>query len=96
MGATLSIASEQQAYTFTDRATFVARQQEGVGLVILAEGDERLLNPYGVIAVNPALHDNINFELAQDFMDWLVGFEGQAAINAFQIDGQQLFFANGG
>lgn len=94
MGATISIAEEQQGYTLTDRGTYIVRQQEGLDLVILVERDERLNNPYGVIAVNPTLHEDIQFELAQDFMDWLVSSEGQAAIDAYRIDGQQLFFAN--
>ena len=63
-------------------------------LVILLEGDPRLLNPYGVIAVNPALHPGLNDRLAQAFIDWLVSAETQAAINQYQVNGHQLFYAN--
>ena len=65
MGAVLTIADEQQAYTLSDRATYLARTLEGTDLVILMEGDPMLFNPYGVIAVNPSKSDHINAELAQ-------------------------------
>ena len=94
MGATLTIADEQQAYTITDRGTFIARQSEGLGLQILFEGGKNLANPYGVIAINPDIHQAINAELAQDFIDWLITPDTQTAINRYQRNGQQLFFAN--
>ena len=53
MGAVLTMADEQQAYTLSDRATYLARTLEGTELEILVEGDPILFNPYGVIAVNP-------------------------------------------
>jgi tungstate transport system substrate-binding protein len=54
MGAVLTMASEQQAYTLSDRATYLARTLEGTDLEIMVEGDPILFNPYGVIAINPA------------------------------------------
>ena len=96
MGATLTIAAEQGAYTLGDRGTFVARSEEGLDLVVLVEGDERLLNPYSVIAVNPALHDGINAELANNFIEWITSPKTQAAINGYRRNGQQLFFATAG
>ena len=93
MGATLTVADEQQAYTVSDRGTYLARLPEGLGLELLVQGDERLLNPYGVIAVNPELHPNVNADLAEKFIEWLISPETQAMIDGFQINGQQLFFA---
>jgi tungstate transport system substrate-binding protein len=93
MGATLTIAEQQQGYTLSDRGTFLQRQQQGLELDLLLAGDGRLYNPYGIIAVNPALHANINFELAEDFIGWITGPEGQIAINSYRIAGQQPFFA---
>jgi tungstate transport system substrate-binding protein len=94
MGATLTIASEKRAYTLSDRGTFIARQTRGIDLEIMVEGDSRLLNPYGIIAINPELHDGINGEMAARFIEWITSAGTQAAINALRIDGQQLFFGN--
>ncbi len=94
MGSTLTIADEQKAYTLSDRGTFIVRQVEGIELTILVEGDDRLVNPYGVIAVNPELHEDIEVELARQFIDWITSAETQKAINGFKINGQQLFFGN--
>ncbi len=94
MGATLTVADEQQAYTLSDRGTYLKRLSEGIQLIPLVEGDERLFNPYGVMAVNPAKHDGINAELAQKFIEWLTSPETQAAIETYEVNGQTLFHAN--
>jgi tungstate transport system substrate-binding protein len=79
------------AYALTDRATWAAFGNKG-NLVIHVQGDERLLNPYGVILVNPEKHPNVKAELGQTFIDWLTGPRGQKAIASFKVDGEQLFF----
>jgi tungstate transport system substrate-binding protein len=95
MGPTLNIAAGMDAYALTDRATWAAFGNKG-NLAILVEGDKRLLNPYGVILVNPAKHPNVKAELGQKFIDWLTGPEGQAAIASFKVNGEQLFFPSHG
>jgi tungstate transport system substrate-binding protein len=93
MGATLTVANEQLAYTLSDRATYLARKQEGLDLEILVEGDSRLFNPYGVIPVNPELHPEVNFEGAQAFTDWLTSAEVQQMISEYGTEqfGMPLF-----
>lgn len=93
MGAVLTIAGEQQAYTLSDRATYLARKQAGLGLEILVEGDSRLFNPYGVIAVNPEKHPAVNTAGAQAFIEWITSVETQKLISQFGVDkfGQSLF-----
>ena len=91
MGPTLNIAAGMNAYVLTDRASWAAFGNKG-NLVILVEGDERLLNPYGVILVNPDRHPNVKAALGQTFIDWLTGPQGREAIASFRVDGQQLFF----
>ena len=93
MGATLIIASEKQAYTMTDRATYLANQ-ENLDLEILVEGDDVLLNVYHVMTVNPDNWDNINYEGALFFAEFMINDETQALIKDFGIDkyGQPLFF----
>ncbi len=93
MGAVLTMADEQQAYTLSDRATYLARTLEGIDLVIVAEGDPVLFNPYGVIAVDPGKNAEINAELATAFIDWLVSVPAQELIGEFGIEafGAPLF-----
>ena len=93
MGATLNSAAAMAAYTISDRGTWIAFANKAT-LKILVEGDRRLLNPYGVILVNPRRHPHVKAKLGQTFIDWLVGPEGQAAIAGFRIGGQQAFFPN--
>lgn len=93
MGAVLTIANEQLAYTLSDRATYLARKQEGTELEILVEGDSRLFNPYGVIQVNPEKCPAVNVAGAQAFVEWMTSLETQTLISQFGQDkfGQSLF-----
>ena len=91
MGEVLLMASELQGYALTDRATYYAMQNK-LDLELLVEGDERMFNPYGVIAVNPAKYPGINFEGATRFIDWITSPAGQSLIGEFRIDGSQVFF----
>jgi tungstate transport system substrate-binding protein len=96
MGAVLNMAAELQAYTLTDRATYGAYRAK-TGLAIMIEGDSRMFNPYGIIAVNPARHPGVNYKGAMQLIEWITSEEGQKKIASFKVDGQQLFFpsANG-
>ena len=93
MGATLNTAVGKQAYALTDRGTWLAFANKD-DFKVLVEGDDKLFNQYGVILVNPAKHPNVKATEGQEFIDWLTGPEGQAAIADYKIDGQQLFFPN--
>jgi len=91
MGEVLTMAGEMQAYTLTDRATF-ASYKTRTGLAILVQGDPRLFNPYGVIAVNPKRYPEIHFAGAMALIEWLSSAAGRSAISAFRPNGEQLFF----
>ena len=91
MGATLNVASAMAGYTLTDRASWVSFGNKGE-LEILVEGDTRLHNPYAAIVVNSERHPHVQAGEAQAFVDWLISARGQAAIAAYRVDGQQLFF----
>ena len=95
MGPTLNTASGMGAYALTDRGTWLNFKNRG-DLVILVEGDKRLFNQYGVMLVNPAKHAHVKKEAGQKFIDWVVSPAGQAAIAAYRINGEQLFFPNAG
>ena len=93
MGATLNAAVGMDAYTLTDRATWIAFNNKA-DFKVLVEGDPDLFNQYGVILVNPQKYPNVKAEAGRAFIDWLTGAEGQAAIAAYRVDGQQLFYPN--
>ena len=93
MGATLNAAIGMDAYALTDRGTWIAFGNKG-DHEILVEGDEALFNQYGVILVDPERHPNVNAAGGQAFVDWITGPDGQAAIAAYTLDGEQLFFPN--
>jgi tungstate transport system substrate-binding protein len=93
MGPTLNTAVGMGAYTFTDRGTWISFKNKG-GFKIVVEGDQPLLNQYGVMLVNPDKHPHVKATEGQAFVDWLVGKDGQAAISGFKVNGEQLFFPN--
>ena len=97
MGATLAIASEKQAYTVTDRGTFLAFQKR-LQLVPLVEKDRILLNIYSVMEPNPAKFPRINVAGGKAFADFMVSKETQEVIRTFGVDkfGQPLFFPDAG
>ena len=95
MGATLNTGTAMGAYIMTDRATWIAFGNKG-SYKIAVEGDAKMFNQYGIILVNPEMHENIKAEAGQTFIDWVLSDEGQAAIANYKVDGQQLFFPNAG
>lgn len=103
MGETLQLANEKGAYTLTDRGTWLAQQKNLPHLTLLVGGatiadntDKALLNPYGVIQVNPEKHPGINAPLAAQFITWLTAVETQQLIGDFgrAAYGQPLFYPN--
>jgi tungstate transport system substrate-binding protein len=97
MGEVLNMAAELKAYTLTDRATYIAYRSK-TGLQVAVEGDPKMFNPYGIIAVNPDRHKGVNYRGAMQLVDWMTSDEGQKLIGAFKVEGQQVFFpsAKGG
>ena len=91
MGEVLNMAAEMQAYTLTDRATYGAYRAK-TGLAVAVEGDPKMFNPYGIIAVNPDRHKSANYKGAMQLIEWISSDEGQKKIAGFKVDGQQLFF----
>ena len=91
MANTINIASEMNAYVLTDRGTWISFANKK-DLQILYEGDEALFNPYGLIAVNPKKFPHVEYEKANQYIEWLIHGNGNRVIENFKIDGQQLFF----
>jgi tungstate transport system substrate-binding protein len=93
MAEVLRMADEKRAYTLTDRGTYLA-QRGRLGLVILAEGDVLLRNPYSVMVVNSEKHPQVNHAAARQFVEFMLSPDVQRAIGEFGVDqfGQALFF----
>jgi tungstate transport system substrate-binding protein len=98
MGEALNQANlEEGAYTLSDRGTFISQRSELDDLGIRVQGPieggpELLENPYGIIAVNPGVHENVNYDLAMAYIGFITSREGQQLIEDYTVEGQQLFF----
>lgn len=96
MGENLIQASLMGAYTLTDRGTFIA-MRKNLDLEIVVEGpvkggDPLLMNPYGVMAVNPARFPDRNYVLAMAYIGFLTSPQGQRIIAEFTVEGEPLFY----
>jgi len=98
MGDTLVQASQSGAYTLADRGTYLSMKAE-IDLVVHVQGPLQggpvlLKNPYGVMAVNPAKYDDVNYQAAMAYVGFLTSPEGQSMIAEHTANGSQLFFPN--
>ena len=93
MGATLNVASGMNAYTFSDRASWLNFGNKG-DLSLLFAGDPALFNQYAYIPVNPARWPHVKAALAVQLEDWLTSAKAEALINAYTINGEHLFTFN--
>ena len=91
MGSTLNITIGLDAYSFTDRATWINFKNKA-NHVILFEKDAFLRNEYGIVMINVNKCKDINFNLAKTFFNWMVSVEAKELINKYKIKGQQLFY----
>jgi len=96
MGEALNVATQQDAYALSDRGTFLSQRSE-IDLVILVQGPvkggpEILMNPYGIVAVNPAVHSNVNYDLAMAYIGYITSPGAQEIIENYTVEGEQLFF----
>lgn len=93
MGATLNVASGMNAYTFSDRASWLNFGNKG-DLTLLFAGDPALFNQYAYIPVNPARWPHVKAELALALEGWLTSGKAEGLINAYTINGEHLFTFN--
>ncbi len=96
MGQVLNMTNQQSGYTLSDRGTYLSRRADS-NLVILVQGPieggpDSLSNPYGIMAVNPAVHENVNYDLSMAYIGYITSPEGQERIAEYTANGEQLFF----
>ena len=97
MGKTITFADEKQAYTMSDRGTYIKYKygkKPAVDLDVLCEDGPALANAYGIIPVNPEKHPHVQNNLAMEFVDWITSAKGQKIINDYRLLGKQLFYAD--
>lgn len=95
MGKTITYAEEKQAYTMSDRGTYIKYKYgktPAVELDVLTEGGADLANPYGIIPVNPEKHPSVQNDLAMEFVNWIISEKGQKMIGDYRLEGKQLFY----
>jgi len=90
MGKVLQMTGEMQGYTLTDRGTWLSMKAK-LPLQILVAGDNRLYNPYGIIAVNPDRFPQSNYTGAMMWISWMTSVDGQRQINDFRLNSEPLF-----
>jgi tungstate transport system substrate-binding protein len=90
MGDTLEMADQMKACVLVDRATFIKFRRK-IDLVVLVDGDKRLHNPYGVIAVSPTKHPHVSYNDAARFIDFLTCDKGRKIIGDYRLQGEILF-----
>ena len=93
MGATLNIAIGMNAYTLTDRSTWLKFMNKA-SHNILYESRVDLKNEYGIIVVNPQHCSNVKLDLAQEFVNWLISDIGKETIKSYNINNTQVFFVD--
>ena len=97
MISSIRVAVEREGYTLTDRGTYIkyAHNQEGSpSLHIMVEGDPALFNQYSAIAVNPKRCEDVRYDRAKQFIDWITSRPVQDFIGSYQLLGKQLFTPN--
>lgn len=95
MGKTITFAEEKQAYTMSDRGTYIKfkyGKTPAVELDVLTEGGADLANPYGIIPINPKKHAHVKNDLAMKFVEWITSAKGQKLIDGYRLEGKQLFY----
>jgi tungstate transport system substrate-binding protein len=90
MGKVLQMAAELDAFTLTDRGTWLAYMDKSP-LKILSQGDPKLYNPYHIIAVSPERYPDINYQGAKALISWFTSETGQSLIGKFAINDTLLF-----
>jgi len=90
MGAVLQIADEKQAYALSDRGTYIAFLKK-ISLKVVSEKDPLLFNPYHIIAVNPKRHPHANDKMANNYIEFVRGKQGQQIIDNYRLQGMKLF-----
>lgn len=95
MGPTLNTSADLGAYTLSDRATWASFRNRR-DLQVLLEGDPALFNPYATLLMAPERYPHLRHDLARAWHEWIVSDAGQAAIDAFRVDGEQVYFPHAG
>ncbi len=93
MGAALNMAAAVEAYTLSDRGTWLSFGNKS-NLTVLYERDRALLNPYGLLLLNQTRFPHVNVQGAAKFAEWITSPKGQKAIGDFRVGNAQLFCPN--
>jgi tungstate transport system substrate-binding protein len=91
----LKVAGEKHAYTLVGRIPFRTGRLPNNGLVLMVQGDHRLMRPYLVAVTNPKWMPGVHFIEAKRFAGYLRKPETQTWIADYgkgTIDDRPIFF----
>lgn len=93
MGATLTMAAEQQGYTLTDKATYLSHEAKDQLALLLGEADD-MKNTYSMIAISPDKWPDTNIDGANAFIQWMTSDEAKKLIADYGTAeyGEALFY----
>jgi tungstate transport system substrate-binding protein len=95
MGKALTYADEKRAYILSDRGTYLKYKygiEKPIDLDVLCEGDDHLMNPYGIIPINPEKYPHVQYDMVMEFVNWIISEKGQSMIANYKLHGKQLFY----
>jgi tungstate transport system substrate-binding protein len=97
MGATLTVAAQKDAYTLSDRGTYLSNEQAR-DLELLVDGGPGLLNVYHVIDIDSEAGKRVNAAGGDAFAKWIVSPPAQRIIGSFGREeyGEALFTPDAG
>ena len=93
MGATLTKAAEMEAYTLSDKGTFLSHAAKDTLSILLGESDD-MKNTYTLIAINPEKWPDTNIDGANAFIEWMTGEKASDLIANYGVEeyGEPLFY----
>ncbi len=91
MGRALQIADELESYILTDKGTWLALQGR-LSLPVHVDDTHDGRNVYGIIAVNPEKHPQVNYSSAKILIDWIQSDEAKTIITEHRVNNEQLFY----
>ena len=91
MGATINTAVGLNAYTFTDKATWLSFKNK-LDFIIYSDNEDYLINKYNAHIINKDKCPQSNYKLANRVLIWLLSDKSKSYIINLKNKNEQLFF----
>ena len=91
MGATINTAVGLNAYTLTDKATWLSFKNK-LNFIIYTDNEDNLINRYNAHIINKDKCPQVKYELANRVLNWLLSDNTKREIINLKNKHEQLFF----